>query len=276
METLRHREAVFQCDRFVSDREDKRMDSAQRFSNRVENYIKFRTGYPGALIETLRKECGLTELSTIADIGSGTGILTELFLRNGNHVAGVEPNRDMREAAERLLARYSRFQSVAGRAEATELADHSVDFVTAAQAFHWFDRDRARGEFRRILKSGGWVVLVWNERDAQSTPFLVAYEGLLDRYGTDYKEVDHRRVDGKSLADFYGSWGYGSKVFSNRQELDYEGLRGRLLSSSYVPPAGDPGYEPMLAELSRIFEAYAVKGRVIVHYRTLLYWGGME
>jgi SAM-dependent methyltransferase len=252
------------------------MDATQRFSNRVDDYIKYRPGYPLAVVDTLKEECRLTQASVIADIGSGTGILTERFLLNGNEVFGVEPNRAMREGAERLLAQYARFRSVGGSAEATTLADHSVDFVTAAQAFHWFDRDRTRRELQRILKPGGWVVLVWNERDVRSTPFLAAYERLLDRYGTDYKEVDHRQVDDEALAVFYGSSTYRSKVFPNRQVFDQDGLRGRLLSSSYVPSAEDPGYEPMLAELSRIFQAYAVGGRVVFDYRTLLYWGRLE
>ncbi len=143
-----------------------------RFSNRVENYIKYRPGYPNELIETLRLECGLTTDSAIADIGSGTGILTEMLLRNGNLVYGIEPNREMREAGERLLQGYPRFQSIAARAEETTLAPASVEFVTAGQAFHWFDREKARLEFHRILKPQGWIVLVWNEMQSESTPLI--------------------------------------------------------------------------------------------------------
>lgn len=252
------------------------MDPTRRFSNRVDDYIKWRPGYPSGLLQTLKERCGLTDRSVIADIGSGTGILSELFLRNGNPVFGVEPNQAMREAAERLLTRYPRFQSITGRAEATSLADQSIDLLTAAQAFHWFDREQARREFLRVLRPGGWVVLVWNERDTCSTPFLTAYERLLQRYGTDYEEVDHRRVDEKALESFYGPGGYGSKVFPNRQEFDHDGLRGRLLSSSYVPSVDDPRYQPMLAELSRIFQAYEMGNRVVFEYRTMVYWGKLD
>src|SRR5688572_15000399 len=150
-----------------------------RFSSRVENYIKFRPGYPKEVIDILKTDCGLTESSKVADIGSGTGILSELFLKNGNRVFGVEPNEPMRTAAERLLSAFPEFVSVDGSAEATRLEAGSMDFVAAGQAFHWFDRDAAKTEFKRILKPEGWVVLIWNERSIDSTPFLREYEKLL-------------------------------------------------------------------------------------------------
>ena len=154
-------------------------DPTKRFSNRVENYIKFRPGYPGAIIDLSREECGLNRQSIIADIGSGTGILSELFLKNGNRVFGIEPNAPMRGAGEKILERYSNFTSINGAAEATTLSDNTVDFVVAGQAFHWFDQRCARAEFSRILKPSGWVILLWNERRIDSTPFLRAYEQML-------------------------------------------------------------------------------------------------
>src|SRR5882672_4025489 len=231
-------------------------DVTQRFSSRVENYVKYRPGYPNEVIETLRSECGLTANSIIADVGSGTGILTEMFLRNGAEVYGVEPNREMRESAERLLKDYPRFRSVEARAEETTLPDHGVDFITAGQAFHWFDREKARVEFARILKPQGWVVLIWNERVTTTTPFLVAYEQLLKDYSTDYEQIDHRRINDDVIRDFFGSDRFGLKQFNNSQVFDHEGVKGRLLSSSYAPEASHPRYEPMLAELERIFQAY--------------------
>src|SRR5262245_64642768 len=151
----------------------------QRFSSLVENYIKYRPGYPNEVIETLRSECGLTSGSIIADVGSGTGILTEMFLRIGNTVYGIEPNREMREAAERLLKDYPRFRSVASRAEETTLDDASVDFITAGQAFHWFDREKTREEFARILRPRGWVALIWNERVTTAERFFIAFAQML-------------------------------------------------------------------------------------------------
>jgi SAM-dependent methyltransferase len=248
-------------------------DVTQRFSSRVENYIKYRPGYPNEVIETLRSECGLTSDSTVADVGSGTGILTEMFLRNGNSVYGVEPNRDMREAAERLLKDYPRFHSMAARAEETTLGGASVDFVAAGQAFHWFDREKTRGEFARILKPRGWVALIWNERVTTTTPFLVAYEQLLKDYSTDYEQVDHRRIDDDVIRDFFGSDNFKLGRFKNVQVFDYEGVKGRLLSSSYAPEEGHPNYEPMLAELERIFQTYQDEGRVVFEYVTQMYYG---
>lgn len=253
-----------------------RTDPTQRFSSRVENYIKYRPGYPTEVVETLQSECGLTPDSIIADVGSGTGILTELFLQNGNVVYGVEPNREMREAGERLLQGYSRFHSVGAKAEETTLDGASVDFIAAGQAFHWFDREKARAEFVRILKPQGWVALIWNERLTETTPFLIAFERLLKDYATDYEQVDHRRIDASVIRDFFDSHEFRLKRFENVQVLDYEGLKGRLLSSSYVPDAQHPNYEPMIAELERIFQEYQNEGRVDVEYVTLMYYGQLS
>lgn len=251
-------------------------DPTQRFSNRVEDYIKYRPGYPSDVIETLRDECGLVADSVVADVGSGTGILTEMFLRNGNVVYGVEPNREMREAAERLLKNYPRFRSVTARAEETTLDNASVDFIIAGQAFHWFDRKKTKIEFARILKPGGWIALIWNERVTTTMPFLVAYEQLLKDYSTDYEQVDHRRIDADVIRAFFGSDDFELKQFENTQVFDYEGLKGRLLSSSYAPQAGHPNYEPMLAELQKIFQAHQRKGFVDFEYVTLMYYGQFD
>lgn len=248
-------------------------DSVGRFSNRVDNYLKYRPRYPEGVIDTLREECGLTPLSSVADVGSGTGFLTELFVRNGNTVWAIEPNADMRTAAERLLAGAVNFHSLAGAAEATTLPDQSVELIAAGQAFHWFDRARTRLEFGRILKPNGWVALIWNERETESTPFLRAYEQLLQRFATDYAQVDHRLIDDAVLREFFAPGVYGQRIFPNRQEFDYAGVQGRLLSSSYAPEKGQPGHEPMLAELRRIFDEHNVNNRVAVEYLTRVYYG---
>ncbi len=252
------------------------IDPTLRFSNRVDNYIKYRPQYPQEVIETLRKECQLTSSSLVADIGAGTGALTKLFLQNGNQVFAVEPNREMREGAECLLQDYPGFRSIEGRAEATNMADQSVDFVAVGQAFHWFDCQAARREFLRILHPIGWVMIVWNEREFESTLFLRDYEQLLQRYGTDYARVRHKQVYDTALDDLYGVKGFKSRTFSCRQEFDYEGVRGRLLSSSYTPEAGHTNHEPMLAELLRIFQAHEVNGRVTFEYATQMYFGRLS
>ena len=245
----------------------------QRFSGRVENYIKYRPGYPHGVLETLTKECGLTGKSVVADIGSGTGMLSELFLKNGNRVFGVEPNREMRKAGERQLTKYPTFTSVAGTAEATTLADRSVDFVTAGPAFHWFDREGARREFARILKPNGWVVLIWNERLTDTSAFLRAYEELLQKYGTDYAAVDHRNVDADAITAFFAPHPFSLRKFDNRQIVDFDGAKGRLLSSSYTPEPGHPNHQPMLGELRTIFDKSHADGKVLFDYLTLMYFG---
>jgi SAM-dependent methyltransferase len=247
-------------------------DSVNRFSTRVENYAKYRPDYPESVCELLKSECGLTRDSVIADVGSGTGILSQLFLKNGNKVFGVEPNGAMRQAAETFLRGYRQFTSVEGTAEKTTLQLKSVEFVTAAQAFHWFDRVKAKAEFIRILKSGGWVVLIWNDRRLDSTLFLRSYEQLLLRYGTDYRQVRHENVLGE-IAEFFAPKGFKLESFENPQEFDFESLKGRLFSSSYTPEPGKPSFEPMLSKLREIFDANAENGRITFEYDTKVYYG---
>lgn len=247
-------------------------DATQRFSSRVEHYARYRPGYPPEVIELLKAECGLTAPFLIADIACGTGIFTRMLLETGGRVFGVEPNEQMRRAAEEFLAGYSQFISVNGTAEVTTLPDHSVELVTAAQAAHWFDPAKARREFIRILKPSGWLALIWNDRRIDASQFSREYENLLLRYATDYHEV--RRLGGDVTArTLFGSSEFQSRVFDNRQEFDYTGLTGRLLSSSYTPQIGNPRYEPMLRELRRIFDAHQLNGRVIFDYDTQVYSG---
>jgi len=248
-------------------------DPTQRFSDRVENYAKYRPTYPRAVVEILAVECHLATASIIADIGSGTGILAQLFLDNGNRVLGVEPNREMREAGERLFADCMGFTSIAGTAESTTLPDHSVDFVTAGQAFHWFNREKARAEFTRILKPGGWVVLVWNDRRINSTPFLEAYEKLLLTYAIDYREVSHRLITDEVIASFFRPGEFKLKVFGHTRMQDLEGWKGGLLSASYTPQEGHPNYAPMLDELRSLFQAHQVNGMVPAEWDTKMYYG---
>lgn len=248
----------------------------QRFSNRVENYIKYRPHYPQALWEFFRNTLHLTERCIIAEVGSGTGILTAPLLQTGATVYAIEPNREMREAAERLLFDQTGFISIDGTAEHTNLSDKSVDIVVAAQAFHWFDRKLTKAEFRRIIRPGGLVVLIWNDRQTDTSPFLLEYEGLLLELATDYKEVNHKNIDDTALQGFFAPARYSTATFDNVQYFDFEGLAGRLLSSSYAPLPGHPNYELMMTNLRDIFNRHAHAGRVAFEYDTRMYYGPME
>jgi SAM-dependent methyltransferase len=252
------------------------LDATRRFSSRVENYIRYRPRYPQAILPLLERECGLTPAWVVADVGSGTGILSEPFLANGNRVFGIEPNPEMREAGARQLAGYPLFISVDGRAEATGLEPATVDLVSAGQAFHWFDRPAARAEFARILNPHGWVVLVWNRRRKEATAFARAYDRLLRTWSPDYDSVDLKNLTDEMIAGFFGPGAVELRTLENRQVLDYQGLEGRLMSSSYAPEPSHPNHGPMLAELRTIFEAHSINGTVTFDYETAVYLGQLQ
>jgi SAM-dependent methyltransferase len=244
----------------------------RRFSNRVEHYAKYRPGYPPELISLLSREVGLTSSSVLADVGSGTGILSEVFLRNGNIVYGVEPNEEMRAAAERLLAGRQNFHSIAGTAEDTTLSAGSVDGILAAQAFHWFDHEKAAREFRQVARPGGFVALIWNARTSSASPFMAEYERIVREFGTEFARGGRELVADSILQSIFGE-GLRKSLLPNHQDLDWEGLRGRLLSASYMPTEGRPGYEPMMRALRQTFDANRSGGIVRMEYETRVYSG---
>jgi SAM-dependent methyltransferase len=251
------------------------LDPTKRFSNRVDNYLKYRPRYPPEIIPMLNEECDLTPESLIADIGSGTGFLTELFLQNGNRVLAVEPNAEMRAAGEQMLAQYANFTSVEATAENTSLPDSSVDFVTAGQAFHWFNRAQARSEFARILKPNGWVVILWNGYNPERTPLLKGYHEVLLRYGTDYRDV-RREIEDTQSDKFFTPGAYKVARFSFQQSFDFEAFKGRTLSASYAPQVGELNYDPMLNQLREVFEANQTNGKVAFDYDTEVYYGRLQ
>ncbi len=249
-------------------------DATRRFSRRVNDYVKYRPSYPDELVLVLRQRLGYHRGFVIADVGSGTGISSRFFLERGNRVFAVEPNWDMRCAAEQWLGSYSQFHSVTGRAEATTLPPASVDLVVAAQSFHWFDVDAAKQEFGRILRPGGHVAVLWNERRTDTTPFLRGYEALLEKYSIDYSQVSLRySLSEKHMEEFFGTEPWGREEFPNRQSFDLEGLLGRALSSSYVPLEGHPNHAPLMTELEQLFQREAVDQKVVFEYVTRLFWG---
>jgi len=246
--------------------------STERFGNRVENYIRYRPKYPDGVLDLLHRETHLGESSFVADVGSGTGISTEMLLQSGATVYGIEPNAPMREAAERLLAGNPRFHSVEGTAEQTTLPDQSVTHVTAAQAFHWFDAEKTKAEFHRILRPGGAIILLWNVRHVDTTPFLRGYEDLLKTFATDYQQVRHENIGVAQLNAFFGEGRYTKRVLPNSQTFDWEGLKGRVLSSSYAPAPGQPGHEPMVDALRDLYDRHQDNGHIDFDYDTEIYW----
>jgi SAM-dependent methyltransferase len=250
-------------------------DATRRFSSRVADYIRFRPSYPREIIPLLVRECALRPEARVADLGSGTGLLAALFLDYGCEVFGVEPNAEMRQAGERLLQKYPRFHSIDGRAEETTLPARSVDFVTAGQAFHWFDRERSRLEFRRISRLPGWVVLAWNERLVEG-PFLEGYEALLQRYSTDYAKVDHRQVDDAAMDGFFGAGAWRLATFPNDQQFDLEGVLGRMNSSSYAPLKGSAEHDELNAAVSRLFQEHQQSAHVVFRHVTKVYFGDVS
>lgn len=250
-----------------------KLDSTQRFSNRVEDYVRCRPDYPPALLAWLRNEHGVDPGWLVADVGAGTGISSKMFLDAGLRVIAVEPNAPMRAAAEQWLGGNERFRAVDGRADATGLADASVDLVSVAQAFHWFDPESTRREFRRILRPGGLAVIYWNSRRLVGTPFLEGYEALLMRYGTDYSSVAERYADDATMCAWFGAGFRGAASFPHAQRLDFDALSGRLLSSSYAPRQGHPNHEPMMQALRELFEACAVDGTISFDYDTRIFVG---
>lgn len=248
-------------------------DPRKRFSTRVQNYVRYRPGYPDAVVDAIADRCGDVESSRVADIGSGTGIFSSLLVRRGFRVYGVEPNAEMRAAAETLMADEERFTSVDGSAEDTTLPDSSVDIVTAAQAFHWFSGEATRAEWSRVLRPGGLIALVWNVRNVEASDFMRGYETLLRELGTDYAEVSHDGVDDARLVALFGNGAFERLTFPNAQTFDFVGLVGRLESASYAPDAGHPNHEPMMKRLRQIFDESQSKGTVAFEYETRLFIG---
>jgi len=251
-----------------------KQDPKKRFSSRVERYIKYRPGYPQEIITFLKEKRILHSNSIIADIGSGTGILSQLFLKEGNYVYGIEPNVDMRTAAEKLLYKYPKFISIDGSAENTTLDPKSIDIITAGQAFHWFNLEKARLEFLRILKSGGWIILIWNRRKKDTNEFLKEYEKFLLKYGTDYKAIEQSKLNFRKF--FSGDKldkNYEREKFDNHQIFDYDGLEGRLLSTSYIPLEEHPKYDDMLLDLKKLFEKYQQDKLIRFEYDTEIIYG---
>jgi ubiquinone/menaquinone biosynthesis C-methylase UbiE len=250
-------------------------NSVQRFTKTVENYQKYRPHYPRAVLNLLVDKCDLQTSSIIADVGAGTGFLSELFVGNGNQVYGVEPNEMMRHKAEENFQGKKNFVSVAGTAEKTTLFESSVDIITVGTAFHWFEPVATKKEFQRILKRGGWVLLVWNVRK-MSAPMIKDYEELILHYCPTYRHSKAEEMENSIMSSFFSPFAMETATFFNAQRLDLEGFRGRLVSASYSLQPTDAKYSAMISALDSIFKKYEKNGSVIFEYDTKLYYGHLS
>jgi SAM-dependent methyltransferase len=247
-------------------------DSSQLFSNRVEAYVKYRPGYPAELIPELLAQTGMDNTAVAADIGSGTGIFTAGLLEQGLEVHAVEPNQPMRAAAEQMFGDNPKFHSVGAGAESTGLATASIDLLTAAQAFHWFNNDATRDEFRRILKPEGQLALIWNRRNTDE-PFQQVYENLLREFAPEYGKVNHMNLEIGDVGAFFADGEMRQLHFDNSQRLDFSGLLGRLKSASYCPTEDSSLYIPLVNELLAQFDHHARDGHINFVYDTQVYLG---
>lgn len=252
------------------------LQPTRRFSDRVADYLRYRPSYPQEAIDFILRRSGLHPNHVIADIGAGTGMFARLFLERGYAVIGVEPNPEMRLAAETTLMDYPGFRSVDGSAEHTHLGDGEADLITIAQAFHWFDRAAARQEFRRVLAPGGHVAIVFNERLVDSSDFLAGYEALLKAQAPEYGRVDHRNVQHQDLLGFFAGGSLHAAEFDYRQWFDWDGLRGRAQSSSYVPNVGRPGHFEFMQSLRTLFDQHAEDGKISFDYKTRVFVGQLD
>jgi ubiquinone/menaquinone biosynthesis C-methylase UbiE len=253
------------------------VDPKHRFTDRVVNYFKGRPGYPDQVIDVLRNNCGLTNTAVVADIGSGTGILAHTLCSYAQSVYGVEPNDAMRAASKQFLASKPNFVAVNGAAENTGLPATSVDLITVAQAFHWFDQGEARHEFMRILKPNGFTALIWNDRRMAGSRFAEAYEQLMSDFGGDYQEVQSRgRASAENLERFFGHNQVKRATVPNSQHMDLDQFIARVRSASYMPNESHPLHKEMLGEARRIFEKNRTGDHVVMEYDTRIYYAQMS
>lgn len=249
------------------------MLSTKRFSDRVENYVKYRPGYPQQAIHFILNN-GIGNNSVVCDVGSGTGIFSRLLVEHVHELIAVEPNDEMREYAEKDLGGFSNFKSVSATAENTTLENQSVDAIVAAQAFHWFNHEKCKTEFNRILKPGGIVVLIWNNRFS-NTEFLKEYDNLLIEFGTDYSKVNHQNLTENDFHKFFNGH-FEKQTFPNHQDFDLQGFLGRVFSSSYTPQKDHSNYNLFHTKLETLHKKYNNNGIVQFNYQTEVYIGKLN
>ena len=248
------------------------MDATEKFSGKAEGYEKYRPSYPKELLDYLYQDVGFQENSVIADIGAGTGIFSRLLLERGSRVYCVEPNDDMRRVARQKLQGFPSCTFVDATAEHTLLDDRSVDFFTAAQAFHWFDQTAFAAECRRILRAGGKVVLVWNNREKDSTIIKETYR-ICQEICPDSQGFSGGKETPEKYQSFFREGRYEERAFPNDQRMDLEGFLGRYLSASYAPSQEENRYFAFTKALTELFDSYQKGGAVTLPNQTHCYVG---
>lgn len=245
-------------------------DNTNRFTHRVDDYVKYRPSYSSELIGFLKEKLNINNKTQIADIGSGTGISAKLFLELGATVFGVEPNLKMRTAANIYLKEYSNFLNIDGSGEQTTLESKSIDIIVCAQAFHWFCNEAAKNEFERILKPNGHIVLIWNDRD-ENDAFQADYEHIIQKYSTDYNEVAHKHITDAIIQSFFENRTIEKHSYTYSQSFDFEGLIGRITSSSYMPNKSDANFEAMKNEVRELYQRYEENNQIQFRYTSRVF-----
>jgi SAM-dependent methyltransferase len=255
---------------------DPSLKPTERFSSRVEAYRRFRSRYPREIIPVLEERCGLTRESIVADVGAGTGMLAELFLENGNRVFAVEPNAEMRAACEELVARYPRLTCVDGTAEDTRLADRSVDFVAVGRALHWFDQEKCRPEFVRILREGGWVVLASQGPHTRTEPVIREFQTLLKEHGLDFARMRGRYDIESAARSFFAGGEFHETEFPGLEEMTYDELEGFMLSLSVTPQPGHAGFPAMQEALKKFLAEHEADGKIRMPMTCKIHFGHLR
>lgn len=236
-----------------------------RFSDRAEDYARFRPSYPIAAIAAIVENLGHPAHLVAADLGAGTGISSRMLANLGMHVWAIEPNEAMQQAAEP----HPRVTFLTGTAEHTGLLNQSVDLVTCFQAFHWFDPAKTLPEMHRILKHTGRLAVVWNDRD-RNDPFTQGYTQIVQQV-SNHHPAERRMVAQQPLLNSSEFCNIRYLTFSHQQVLDWHGLMGRANSVSYIPK--DPqSQQQLVTALEALYTQWAdAQGQVYLAYCTQVF-----
>jgi ubiquinone/menaquinone biosynthesis C-methylase UbiE len=245
--------------------------TSDRFLGKTDDYVKFRPGYPIEILDYLSKNHGFSSNAICAEVGSGTGKFSELLLQNKNKVFAVEPNGEMRGAAEKSLTAFQSFKSVSGDSVNTTLEKGSIDFIFCAQALHWFANENTAKEFKRILKPNGRVVIIWNKKAYEKSSFMKGIHKIFIEDCIDFLSVKLENIADKEILSSLFKDNYDSYSIDTKQTFNLDGLIGRMMSASYAPPEGHPKHQKFISEIKKLFQSEEKKGSVEFLYETVTY-----